>query len=369
MAEQIDKKIVAQIKAMSGNGMSEREIAKLLGVHQRSVGRYKVDPPAIKDQLFNLMKKTRKVLTLAEAADTLDVAPGKIRQALDELKAEKRTVSIYKDGFELNPAIPPSDPTRLDAKKFGGKTIKFGLCSDEHLGSKYHRSDVLNVLFDIWKDQGIEQVYSCGNSIDGEARFNKTDLLVYGMQRQVEFWAEHWPQRKGMKTDFITGDDHEGWYQQREGIDIGGFMESVARKGGREDLTHLGYMEHDILFEGKERPLIRLMHAGGGSAYATSYTAQKIVESYQGSEKPSILLIGHYHKAEYGYPREVHCVQAATCEDQTPFMRKKKLQAHVGGWTIEFQVDPNGIVHRFKSEFHPFFDRGFYGKNWEYRKV
>jgi hypothetical protein len=31
--------------------------------------------------------------------------------------------------------------------------------------------------------------------------------------------------------------------------------------------------------------------------------------SFQGGEKPSVLLIGHYHKFEYCYPREVHVVQ------------------------------------------------------------
>src|SRR5581483_12495394 len=102
-------------------------------------------------------------------------------------------------------------------------------------------------------------------------------------------------------------------------------------------------MEHDIIFKGKHaQQVMRLIHAGGGSAYATSYTVQKIVESYQGGEKPQILLAGHYHKAEYGYPREVHCVQAACTEDQTLFMRKKKIAAHVGFWEVKLKQDARG---------------------------
>jgi hypothetical protein len=51
--------------------------------------------------------------------------------------------------------------------------------------------------------------------------------------------------------------------------------------------------------------------------------------------------------------------------DQSPFMRKKRLQAMVGGWTISFTIDNNGIVHDFLPQFHAFYDRTFY-RQWEY---
>ena len=44
---------------------------------------------------------------------------------------------------------------------------------------------------------------------------------------------------------------------------------------------------------------IMLMHPGGGTAYALSYRAQKIVQALPGGQKPDILAIGHYHKAEF----------------------------------------------------------------------
>jgi heme A synthase len=49
-------------------------------------------------------------------------------------------------------------------------------------------------------------------------------------------------------------------------------------------------------------------------------------------------------------------------------MRKQKLQAHLGGWTVSFDLDDNGIVHAFTTQFHPFYDRSFYeNSQWEYR--
>jgi hypothetical protein len=78
-------------------------------------------------------------------------------------------------------------------------------------------------------------------------------------------------------------------------------------------------------------------------------------------------LVGHYHKAEYNFCRGVHAVQTGCLQDQTPFMRKKKLAAHLGGWIIEFSTDDQGAITRFKQEFIPFYDNGYYKEKWSYK--
>lgn len=318
------------------------------------------------EQLHSFLKTRKKTLTLEQLSDHFDCGVTKVRTAMEALSKKGSNIRIVSGAVELSRDIPKSEPTRINIDKMKGRVVRFGLTSDNHLGSKYCRLDVLNALFDIWAREGIKDVYQCGNMIDGEARFNKFDIIAHGIDGQSKYFAEHWPKRKGITTHFVTGDDHEGWYVQREGVDIGQILEDTAVRMGRHDLKYLGHMEHDIHFVGKKQTAImRLIHAGGGSAYATSYAPQKIVESYQGGEKPHILLIGHYHKAEYGYPREVHVVQAGCTEDQTPFMRKLKIQAHVGGWTVEFTLNPEGVISRFKTEWFPFFDLGFY-KKWKY---
>jgi hypothetical protein len=126
-------------------------------------------------------------------------------------------------------------------------------------------------------------------------------------------------------------------------------------------------MEADVILKASQgETILRVLHPGGGSAYAISYTSQKIVESYSSGEKPHILLDGHYHKAGYNYIRGVHVVQTGCTQDQTPFMRKKRLAAHLGGWIIEFSVDDQGAITRFKQEFIPFYDNGYYTK-WGYQ--
>lgn len=147
---------------------------------------------------------------------------------------------------------------------------------------------------------------------------------------------------------------------QREGIQFGRYLEMEAHDHGRNDLVYIGYLESDFILRSKRgQATVKVMHPGGGSAYAFSYSPQRIVESLQGGEKPAVLLIGHFHKMEYCYPRSVHVVQGGTTQDQTRFMRKKKLEAHVGFVIITLEQDVCGGVTRFQPEFFPFFDRGY----------
>lgn len=296
------------------------------------------------------------------------VNPDDIEAALSGISARGFNVQ-YKDGaVALGQDIPKSAPTVIDVSRESKNHFRVGLVSDNHLASKYARLDVLSALYDLFAQEGVTTVYNCGNWIDGDARFNRHDLLVHGIQGQLGYFLQHYPQREGITTYLIAGDDHEGWYTQREGIDVGRYMQMLAEERGRQDLKYLGYMEHDIIMQAERgETVLRLLHPGGGSSYAVSYTPQKIVESYQGGEKPHILLIGHYHKASYNLIRGVHVVQAGCTQDQSPFMRKKRLAAHLGGWILEWWTDEVGAITRFKQEFIPFYNRDFYENKWRYQ--
>lgn len=318
--------------------------------------------PALKALL-----KTKKKYTIESLSDHFNVGMSNVRSALEALKSEGFNV-VVKDGHAAVTAdIPKSEARVLDVRKMSTGFFKFGACGDNHMGSKYERMDVLNALYDLYEAEGVKVVYNTGNWIDGEARFNTHDLKIHGMDAQIDYFIKHYPQRKGITTYFVAGDDHEGWYTQREGVDIGKYAEMRAREAGRSDLVYLGYMEADVILPAKKgQTVIRVLHPGGGSSYAVSYSVQKIIESYQGGEKPHVLLLGHYHKADYIYNRGVHAIQTGTTQDQSPFMRKKKLAAHLGGWIIEMATDDNGAVTRFKQEFMPFYDNGYYQK-WAYK--
>lgn len=368
-----------EIERLARQGKSSRAIAKVVGVHDTTVLRYIPEDvreqrgkhtPKTPEQVEDSIRQTLKrgPMTLSELGEMMGISARKVESSIAGMRERGVMITGYPgDVYEM---------TTTDALEPGSHVIKgdpraewthhFLVLSDNHLCNRNARLDVLNAAYDYAERHGITIALNAGNYIDGEARFNKTELIVApGMDNQMDYFIQEYPHRKGIKTLFIDGDDHEGWYAQREGIIPGQYLQMKAEKAGRHDLEYLGYSEADIALKcGSGESVARVLHPGGGSAYATSYTAQKIVESYQGGEKPAVLFIGHYHKLEYGYPREVHCLQTGTTEDQSLFMRKKKIAAHLGFWDVRIKQDARGIVTDFVPHVHTFFDRGFYERRF-----
>lgn len=319
------------------------------------------------DHISALLRKRRH--TTEQLAESLKVESKRIIETIEAMQARGSLVYRFGDewGMERTPARNSGEHF-YDSRPDG--TYVFGFASDQHLASKYARADVLNDLYDKFSARGVDRVINCGNWIDGEARFNVHDLLVHGMDAQCEYLAEHYPQRNGLMTYAVAGDDHEGWYSAKHGVDIGRHAASIMADHGRTDWENLGYMEAFIALRhaksGNTAQLLA-MHPGGGSAYATSYKPQKIVESLQGGEKPAVLLIGHYHKLSYNVIRNVHAIQCGTSQDQTVFMRKKGIDAHVGGGICElWQDEETGAISRCRVEFFHYYNRGFYNGRWSH---
>lgn len=310
------------------------------------------------------------VFSVLDLSNRFDRSPSSVLSAAEELRDAGYYINTTEEGVVMPKMIAPSY-TRIPIEVWTepADTHRFGVISDTHLGNRCARLDVGEALYDIFEEEGIETVLHGGNLIDGECRYNQAELIAHGVEGQISYAAKHYPQREGIITRFLSADDHEGWWAQNIGFDIGRHMENGFRERGRTDLRWLGHMEVDLqLSEENPRTVLRIMHPGGGSSYATSYQVQKFSESWQGGEKPSVALYGHYHKTGYFYPREVHCFLMGTAEDQTMWMRKKRLAAHVGGWIIEVHITKMGGIGRVKSEWFPFYDRGYYTP-WDYASM
>jgi len=239
---------------------------------------------------------------------------------------------------------------------------KIGVIGDTHLASKYARLDVLEAAYDRFAEEGITDVYHTGNIVDGECRFNQYELLAHGVTDQALYCLDNYPQRSGITTHYVTGSCHEGWWMARDGIDFGRYLQFEAKERGRTDLNYLGYMEADVKLIGPngKSAIMRILHPGGGSAYAMSYRPQKIIESLQGGEKPAVLLCGHFHKQGSFMIRNVWTILTGTTQDQSSFMRKLSIEAHVGYAVVSMQQDKNGAVRRRVIEETSYYDRGYH---------
>lgn len=320
------------------------------------------DPKRILDTL------RRGQMTTAGLAAALAVDEPTIESAIAGLIDHGHNLQRFGEHWSLGyqPAAR-SEPSIYTSRPDG--TYVFGVCSDQHLGSKYERLDILHRLYDWFAERGVDRVFNAGNWIDGEGKLNRNDLLVHGLEAQVDYLIANYPKRPGITTYAVWGDDHEGWFSQREAIDVGRFTERKMREAGRSDWVDLGFMEAAVLpvhgASGAVGPPFVVMHPGGGSAYAVSYRPQKIVESFSGGEKPSLLLIGHYHKISSNLFRNVWCLQIGCVQDQTPFMRKKSIEAHVGGGVITLEQDAvSGAITACTPALRQYFDRRYENARW-----
>ena len=238
---------------------------------------------------------------------------------------------------------------RPEVEHFYGPEWRIGVVSDTHLGNKHEMEHELGEAYEVFRREGIDRVYCPGNLLDGEKTYpgQEYEIHVMGAENVVANLARVWPKVPGITTYHVASSScHEGYYLKSAGLLIG---KKIADE--RPDMVYLGLDEADVaMHDGPARPILRIVHPGGGSSYADSYRPQKIVESYSGGEKPTALLVGHFHKGGHYNIRDVDVWQAECLETQTPFMRKRSIRAVLGFWVIEFRFTESGSLRRVRSE-------------------
>lgn len=320
--------------------------------------------PSTDDLRTLLLKGPKTVAEMIVATKFTTV--GMVLDGLETLA--RQGVNLHRNGERWQvvkdsaPARGNREPLRYYSRP--DNTFLFGAFGDQHIGSKHARFDVMEDLYDRYQKAGVDRVFNTGNYIEGDSRFNQFEKDATGIDAQTRLMAAKYPRREGIETYAVWGDDHEGWYAQREGLNVGRYCENVMHSEGRDDWHDLGFMEANVelinINTGKKSVML-VCHPGGGSAYATSYSIQKIVESYEGGEKPEVALYGHFHKMWAGIIRNIWCVQTGTGCDQTTFMRKKRLEAHVGGTLVELEQHPeSGAIIAMKPQLIRYFNRDWY---------
>lgn len=246
-------------------------------------------------------------------------------------------------------AIQNQDPEVSTAKWDGTKLIKFGLMGDTQFGSKYAQITYLHNFYNLCASEGITDIYHTGDITDGLKMRpgHEYELYEISADEMRDDVVKNYPKFDGITTHFITG-NHDASIYKHVGYDIG---RAIADR--REDFDYLG--RDCAIVNLTPRCTLELRHPWDGTAYALSYKPQKMIEAMESDSKPNILAIGHYHKAEYLFYRNVHCFQTGCFQSQTPFTRGKGISVHIGGWIITIRVDEDGTVQGISPEFVPFY--------------
>lgn len=192
---------------------------------------------------------------------------------------DKLLIEMSERGYNVSEGVVSKQGggSRTRINHFYGSDVRFGIVSDAHLGNRHEMREQLHEAYDVFKQEGIEQVYCPGNLLDGEKTYRGQEYEIYvmGADNVVANLAAIWPKVPGITTYHVASSTcHEGYYLKSNGLLIGKLIQSE-----RPDMVYLGLDEADVVIhEGERRPILRIVHPGGGTSYADSYKPQKIVE-------------------------------------------------------------------------------------------
>jgi len=298
--------------------------------------------PKTKEEIVEMLKDGCKI-------SEIDSDPDKAFNIIESLKKNGFCIE-FEDGLFKIANKFQKKTNEVRANWNGQKHIRIGVVSDTHIGSKWNQMSFLHRLYDTFEELGIDTVLHCGDVSDGMYS-NRSDqayeLHSYGADAQVDYIVKNYPKKEGMTTHFITG-NHDYTFIRNTGYNIG---PAIALR--RPDMKYLGM--YNAKFWITPNCDIEMNHAADGAAYALSYSMQKHIDAISGGEKPKILLNGHHHKYISMFYRNIHAIEVPCTEAQTPFMKGKRIAAHMGGLVLDIYVDETGTIERFHVEMIPLY--------------
>ncbi len=231
---------------------------------------------------------------------------------------------------------------------FEGKSVKIGVMTDTHIGHQKFFPERVYAAFEEFKKEKIDFWCHVGDVTEGMS--NRAghiyELTHLGYDQQKKFACEIFGQWTDTPVYMIDG-NHDRWYIKSNGALI---VKDIANR--LDNYHFIGHDEGDIILN--NNTTIRLWHGEDGNSYALSYRIQKILESLQGGDKPNIMFCGHTHKYVKLFERNVHAVSSGCIEDQTSWMRGKRIAANPGFGIYDITFDNTG-VKKFGETFYPFY--------------
>lgn len=322
---------------------------------------------------FEKCKEVKKVvdeLGREGAATKLGMTPNSIRKALSDLNkfTDPEWLDSSVSDFSMTGALKKISelysPKELDAISrggrilpgidkvpiinFSGKRIRIGAITDTHIGHQKFSEDRLFQAFEEFRKEKVDFITHSGDVTEGMSHRDGHiyELTHLGYEAQKKHAVELFSQWTDSDIYAIDG-NHDRWFIKSNGALI---VKDIERE--LKNFHFIGHDEGNISLDG--RATLRLWHGEDGNSYALSYRVQKIIESFTGGEKPSMMLCGHTHKYVKLFERNIHAISVGCIEGQTSWMRGKKIAAHVGFSIFDVYINEQGIS-KITETWYPFY--------------
>lgn len=307
-----------------------------MGKEKRQLGR---------EDVIQRVLKERSPFDLQEFSQQVGVTVDVVKHVIDSLKEQGYTFE-KSDSYVLR-GKNPNEQTIFDARKYlDNINLHFGLISDTHMSSVKERLDSLHAMYDRFQKEGVRLVLHVGDITDGVGVFrgHEFELKHQGQTAQINHVTANYPKREGITTAFITG-NHDLRATERGGVDPG-----VPISQARPDLIYLGQMAAEVKLADNVR--MDLLHPAGGTAYALSYKAQRMINNMNPKDIPDVMAHGHYHTSFYMRYRNIDFLQVPSFKDDGQFEKRLGLNSTIGGWLVDAQIGEGGKITRFQPELH-----------------
>lgn len=223
--------------------------------------------------------------------------------------------------------------------------IKIAIVSDTHLGSTFAAEHELHQFYEYIGSLGIKTVLHIGDLTDGWYQKRPTSIFeqtAVGFHNQLNYFVNHYPRIKGIKTYAITG-NHDQTHMFNGGANMG---ELVARL--RDDFVYLGH--NHAFFKVSDKVKISLIHPVDGSTQTISYKIQQVIDR-NADRKAEIMLIGHYHKTASVFYKGSWGYMCPSFQWKSNFMDDNNLTSDVGGMILTIKLNEDGGLQSLATEY------------------
>ena len=290
------------------------------------------------DKLLGLIKSNKNKLDLEELCNQLDASPKVVKDTVDSLIKQGYAIKFRDKKFTLDklPDYSTNTVHKFELKA-ASKYIEFAVVADTHLASKHECLEELKFFYNVAHNEyGIKTFLHAGDLVAGINMYfgQENELKYWGSDAQVNYFVDNYPCIPGVTTHFITG-NHDLCYLKNAGKDIG-----IDISNQRKDMHYLGQYLSTIEL-GPVR--VEVHHIDKGTAYACSYPLQKTIEATPDKNKPHLLFCGHLHQKLWLEQRGINAFLAGCFEQQSLWLKRKKLMPSIGGYIIKVGLDGDKI--------------------------